>query len=303
MQKNVDIGVIKPNSVLVVAGPTASGKSALALELAMQYNGVIINADASQLYKDIPIISAAPDENDKAKVEHLLYGILEAGEKNSISDWIKHVVKAIKNVWQQGKLPIVTGGTGFYIESLINGVSPIPETKLEVKQRVAEMFKTHGGRAVFEYLQKIDEKGAKKVNPNDTTRVRRALEIFEDTGISIDEWFEKPMIKVLPEAEFTVVLLLKDLSELEDKCNRRFDIMMNDGALDEIKSLVGKGVAADMPVMKAIGVPELMSFLRDEISIDEAVKSAKLHTRQYAKRQLTWFRNRFKKLDCKQIIF
>lgn len=303
MQKNVDIGVIKPNSVLVVAGPTASGKSALALELAMQYNGVIINADASQLYKDIPIISAAPDENDKAKVEHLLYGILEADEKNSISDWIKLVVKAIKNVWQQGKLPIVTGGTGFYIESLINGVSPIPETKLEVKQRVAEMFKTHGGRAVFEYLQKIDEKGAKKVNPNDTTRVRRALEIFEDTGISIDEWFEKPMIKVLPEAEFTVVLLLKDLSELEDKCNRRFDIMMNDGALDEIKSLVGKGVAADMPVMKAIGVPELMSFLRDEISIDEAVKSAKLHTRQYAKRQLTWFRNRFKKLDCKQIIF
>ncbi|MBR1948741.1 MAG: tRNA (adenosine(37)-N6)-dimethylallyltransferase MiaA [Alphaproteobacteria bacterium] len=303
MQKNVDIGAIKPNSVLVVAGPTASGKSALALELAMQYNGVIINADASQLYKDIPIISAAPDENDKAKVEHLLYGILEAGEKNSISDWIKLVVKAIKNVWQQGKLPIVTGGTGFYIESLINGVSPIPETKLEVKQRVAEMFKTHGGRAVFEYLQKIDEKGAKKVNPNDTTRVRRALEIFEDTGISIDEWFEKPMIKVLPEAEFTVVLLLKDLSELEDKCNRRFDIMMNDGALDEIKSLVGKGVAADMPVMKAIGVPELMSFLRDEISIDEAVKSAKLHTRQYAKRQLTWFRNRFKKLDCKQIIF
>lgn len=303
MQKNVDIGAIKPNSVLVVAGPTASGKSALALELAMQYNGVIINADASQLYKDIPIISAAPDENDKAKVEHLLYGILEAGEKNSISDWIKLVVKAIKNVWQQGKLPIVTGGTGFYIESLINGVSPIPETKLEVKQRVAEMFKTHGGRAVFEYLQKIDAKGAKKVNPNDTTRVRRALEIFEDTGISIDEWFEKPMIKVLPEAEFTVVLLLKDLSELEDKCNRRFDIMMNDGALDEIKSLVGKGVAADMPVMKAIGVPELMSFLRDEISIDEAVKSAKLHTRQYAKRQLTWFRNRFKKLDCKQIIF
>ena len=303
MQKNVDIGAIKPNSVLVVAGPTASGKSALALELAMQYNGVIINADASQLYKDIPIISAAPDENDKAKVEHLLYGILEADEKNSISDWIKLVVKAIKNVWQQGKLPIVTGGTGFYIESLINGVSPIPETKLEVKQRVAEMLKTHGGRAVFEYLQKIDEKGAKKVNPNDTTRVRRALEIFEDTGISIDEWFEKPMIKVLPEAEFTVVLLLKDLSELEDKCNRRFDMMMNDGALDEIKSLVDKGVAADMPVMKAIGVPELMSFLRDEISIDEAVKSAKLHTRQYAKRQLTWFRNRFKKLDCKQIIF
>ena len=303
MQKNVDLGEIKPNSVVVVAGPTASGKSALALDLACRYNGVIINADASQVYKDIPIVSAAPDENDKAKVEHLLYGILDAGAKNSVSDWSKLAVEAIKDVWKKGKLPIVTGGTGFYIETLINGVSPIPETKLEVKQRVAEMFKTHGGRAVFEYLQKIDEKGAKKVNPNDTTRVRRALEIFLDTGISIDEWFQKPMISLLPEADFQVVVLLPKLSDLEEKCSKRFDIMMQNGALDEVKSLMNKNIAPEMPIMKAIGVPELISFIKGEKLLDEAINLAKLHTRQYAKRQLTWFRNRFKNVEFKQILF
>ena len=134
MQKNVDLGVIKANSVIVVAGPTASGKSGLAMDLALKYNGVVINADASQVYKDIPVISAAPDDCDKAKVEHLLYGFLEAGEKNSVSDWCKHAVEAIKNVWARGKTPIVVGGTGFYIESLVNGLSPIPETSASAKK-------------------------------------------------------------------------------------------------------------------------------------------------------------------------
>ena len=163
MQKNVDLGKIGSNTVLVVAGPTASGKSALAIDLALKYNGVIINADASQLYKDIPIVSAAPSENDKVKVEHLLYGILNADEKNSVSDWVKLAVEAIKKVWQKGKLPIVTGGTGFYIESLINGMSPIPETKQEVKDKVAKIFDESGVVGAYKYLQQIDAEGAKKV--------------------------------------------------------------------------------------------------------------------------------------------
>jgi tRNA dimethylallyltransferase len=261
MQKNVDLGVIKANSVVVVAGPTASGKSALAIELAEKYNGVIINADASQLYKDIPIISAAPGVEDKKKVEHLLYGILEADEKNSVTDWIKMAVNAIKEVWRQGKLPIVTGGTGFYIESLVKGTSPIPETKKEVKQKVARMFDDVGLDGVYEYLQKVDIKGAKMVNRNDTTRVRRALERFEDTGVSIDEWFKKPMIKPVPEANFTIVLRMKSLKELEDDCSKRFDEMIEQGALSEVENLMKKNIAATMPIMKAIGVPELVEYL------------------------------------------
>lgn len=303
MQKNVDLGEIKSNSVVVVAGPTASGKSALAIELACKYNGVVINADASQVYEDIPIISAAPDEKDRAKAEHLLYGILKADAKNSVSDWSKVAVETIKKVWSRGKLPIVTGGTAFYIESLVNGISPIPETKSEIKQKVAEMFEKLGNSGVYEYLQSIDDKGAKLVNPNDTTRVRRALEVFLDTGISIDEWFQKPMINLLPEADFTVVLMLKNLADLEKNCAKRFDVMMQNGALDEVKALMNKNIDPQMPVMKAIGIPELIKAIKGEMTIDEAVSSAKIHTRQYAKRQLTWFRNRFKKIKCKQIVF
>ena len=303
MQKNVELENIKSNSVVVVAGPTASGKSALALDLACRYNGVVINADASQVYKDIPIISAAPDENDKVKVEHLLYGVLEADEKNSVSDWSMMVVEAIKNVWKQGKLPIVTGGTGYYIENLVKGVSPIPETKAEIKQKVADIFDKRGVSGVYETLQNVDENGAKLVNPNDTTRVRRALEIFLDTGISIDEWFKKPLVKILPEVDFKVIVLLPKLSDLEEKCSLRFDIMMHNGALDEVKFLMDKNIAPEMPIMKAIGVPELISFIQGEIDLEKAVELAKLHTRQYAKRQLTWFRNRLKNIECKQIVF
>jgi tRNA dimethylallyltransferase len=303
MQKDVNLGEIKPNTVLVVAGPTASGKSALAIELALKYNGIIINADASQIYKDIPIVSAAPDENDKAKVEHLLYGVLEAEEKKSVSDWIKLVVEAIRCVWAKEKLPIVTGGTGFYIESLINGMSPIPETRQETKIKVARIFDAEGVEGAFEYLQKIDADGAKKVKPGDKTRVRRALEIFEDTGKSIAEWFEKPMIKPLPEAEFKAILLLPNLTDIEENCSKRFEAMMKKGALNEVAKLLEKKIADDMPVMKAIGVPELRGCIEGKVSEREAVNEAKLRTRQYAKRQLTWFRNRFRKIDCEQIVF
>ena len=303
MQKVVNLGEIKPNSVLVIAGPTASGKSGLAIDLALKYNGVIINADASQVYKDIPIISAAPDENDKAKVEHLLYGILEADEKKSVADWVKLAVEAIKNVWQQGKLPIVTGGTGFYIESLINGMSPIPETKSEIKDKVKKIFDEEGVAGAYEYLQKIDAEAARKVNQNDSIRVRRAIEIFEDSGKSIVAWFEEPMIKPLDEAEFKVVLLLPKLTDIEKKCSKRFDIMIENGALDEVRSLLSKNIADDMPVMKAIGVPELKDYIDGKKTKEEAIVLAKLRTRQYAKRQLTWFRNRFRKIDCEQIVF
>lgn len=296
MQENVELENIKSNSVVVVAGPTASGKSALALNLACRYKGVVINADASQIYKDIPIISAAPDEGDKLRVEHLLYGVLEANERNSVSDWSKRAVEIIKDVWKREKLPIVTGGTGFYIENLVRGVSPIPETKVEIKQKVIEMFNKSGLAGVYEILQREDPDGAKMVNSNDATRVRRALEIFYDTGISINEWFQKPMISLLPEADFQVVVLLPKLSDLEERCSKRFDIMIQNGALEEIRGLMSKNIAPEMPIMKAIGAPELMSFLKGEVDLEKAVELAKLHTRQYAKRQLTWFRNRLKNM-------
>ena len=283
---------INDKTVLVIGGPTASGKSGLALEYALEYNGVIINADAMQVYQNIPIITAAPTIQDKQKVPHKLYEIYPPDKKGNVADWLKEAVLSIKQTWDDKKLPIVVGGTGFYIESLIKGESPIPDTSAKIKQKVAAMLEQDGLEKTYKYLARIDAKGAEMVRPNDVSRTRRALEIVLDTGKSIAEWFKLPMIKALPEADFKFIKLLPNLSELEDKCSKRFDIMMEQGALEEVANLLKLNLSSTLPAMKAIGVPELGAYLRGECALDEAIALAKLHTRQYAKRQLTWFRNR-----------
>ena len=174
---------------------------------------------------------------------------------------------------------------------------------LPQKKTVAEIMEKSDVCKAYEYLQKLDAAGAQMVNKNDTTRVRRALEIFIDTGISIAEWFEKPMIKPLPEAKFKVVLLLPELSEIERNCSLRFDAMIDGGALQEVDRLLRKNLPDSSPIMKAIGVPELCDYIKGNLDKQQAVDLAKLHTRQYAERQLTWFRNRFKKIGCELIVF
>lgn len=283
---------ITEKTVVVIGGPTASGKSGLALEIAKKYNGVVINADAMQVYQSIPIITAVPSPEDKKQVLHLLYEIYPPSQRGNVADWLNKATMAIRDTWAEKKLPVVVGGTGFYIESLIKGVSPIPETNSEVKQQVADIISQKGAEGAYDYLQKIDASGAQMVKPQDTTRIRRALEIKLDTGQSISEWFQKPLVKTLPEADFAMIKLLPSLSELEEKCSRRFDIMMEQGALDEVKNLLDRHLSDDLPAMKAIGVPELGDYIRGKTDLNQAISLAKLHTRQYAKRQLTWFRNR-----------
>ena len=283
---------ITEKTVVVIGGPTASGKSGLALEVAKKYNGVVINADAMQVYQSIPIITAVPSPEDKKQVLHLLYEIYPPSQRGNVADWLNKATTAIRDTWAEKKLPVVVGGTGFYIESLIKGVSPIPETNSEVKQQVADIIGQKGAEGAYDYLQKIDASGAQMVKPQDTTRIRRALEIKLNTGQSINEWFQKHLVKTLPEADFAMIKLLPSLSELEEKCSRRFDIMMEQGALDEVKNLLDRHLSDDLPAMKAIGVPELGDYIRGKTDLNQAISLAKLHTRQYAKRQLTWFRNR-----------
>ena len=279
-------------TVLIIGGPTASGKSGLALDVALRHNGVVINADAMQVYKNIPIITAVPSDEDKAKVEHRLYEIYPPNIKGNVADWATKAVATIKEVWANKKLPIVVGGTGFYLETLVKGCSPIPDTAEKVKKQAADIIAQSGAVGGYSYLQEIDPEGAQMVKPNDITRIRRALEIKLDTGKSIAEWFNQPMVKLLPDADFQVVKLLPPLSELAKKCAERFDIMMEQGALAEVDNLLKLGLDENLPAMKAIGVPELGAYIKGKIDLDEAVALAKLHTRQYAKRQLTWFRNR-----------
>lgn len=282
----IDITDLKPNSVLIVAGPTASGKSALALDLAQKYNGEIVNADSMQIYAGTPIISAAPSAEEKALVPHHLYEIYPPATNGTVVDWLKLAVATIREIWARGRLPVVVGGTGMYIDNLINGTTPIPEPQPEVRCRVAAMSDVYG------WLVANDSAAADMLNPRDTTRVRRAAEIFLQTGKSIAEWYREPMVKHLPEAEFRVVKLIPEVKELDERCYLRFDKMMAAGALDEVRQLLALNLPGNLPAMKMLGVPELAAYLRGETNLETAVSLAKLHTRQYAKRQRTWFRHK-----------
>lgn len=280
--------------VIIIAGPTASGKSQLAIDLALKLNGVILNADSMQIYQGTPILSAVPSIEDKQTVEHRLYELFPNDFNNSVANWLELVVSEIKKVWQENKLPIVVGGTGLYLDNLINGTSPIPETSQKAHQQTMVLLSEIGVNALHKRLEEFDEITAQKLSPNDTTRVRRAYEVWLDTKIPLSVWHQKPMIKKLPEAEFFVIRILPTQKELDERCYHRFDIMMKRGALEEIKELSLQKLGKTSPSMKALGVPELMSYIEGKTSLEEAVSLAKLHTRQYAKRQLTWFKSKLK---------
>lgn len=278
--------------VVVIAGPTASGKSGLALDLAEVFNGVVINADSMQVYQDTPVISAVPSAADKARVPHKLYEIYPADVTGSVVDWLSRAVAEIRAAWQDGKLPIVVGGTGLYLDNLINGTTPIPETSDDVKQKVKGMLAAEGVQKLHERLAEHDAATADKLSPNDTTRVRRAYEVWLETGIPLSVWHQKPMLKKIPEAQFVVIKIIPERRELDERCYRRWDAMMAAGALNEAVALGERGLDENLPAMKALGVPELIDFAKGRCSLDEASALAKLHTRQYAKRQVTWFKNK-----------
>ena len=282
---------MKNNGVIVIGGPTASGKSGLAIDLAAALDGEIINADSMQVYKDIPILSAVPDENERKNIPHWLFEIYESDFRGNVVDWLDLCVAKIKDIRQKGKVPVVVGGTGMYLQNLISGTTPIPPTDEKIRENLKREFAVNSLSFMYKKLQNVDKVTAEKLSPNDKTRIMRALEVFESSGVKISDWYEKPMIKMLPEADFFFIKILPNISELENNCRVRFDKMVKIGALDEVKNLLSKNIDADSPAMKALGVPELMDYLKGKISIAEAVELAKLHTRQYAKRQLTWFRN------------
>ena len=278
--------------VIVIAGPTASGKSQLAIDLARAFDGAVVNADSMQVYKNTPIISACPSAEDKKIVPHLLYEMWDASFNGSVVDWMNEVVPCIQKLWQNNKVPVVVGGTGMYLDNLINGVTPIPETKDDIKNKVAQMLAKDGVQKCHEILASVDVETAERLSPNDTTRVRRALEVFYDTGKPLSYWHSLPMKKLLPNASFYVISILPDKTELDRRCFLRFDKMVEFGAIEEAQRLEKLHLSSKLPAMRALGVPELLRYVRGEISLSESIESAKLHTRQYAKRQRTWFKNK-----------
>lgn len=281
------------NPVLVIAGPTASGKSALAAQAAHDLNGVVLNCDSMQIYKDIPIIAAAPTEEEKMLAEHRLFEIYDCDKRGNVVDWLNLCAAEIRKLWAEKRLPVVVGGTGFYVEALLNGVTPIPETPIEVREQLQARINQEGLENLYKELQQKDAEIAAKLNPNDKTRIVRALEVIAATGQKLSEWYKKPLIQKLPEAHFITVKIMPSLDVIAIRCCLRLDKMVDElGVLAEIEKLLNKGVDENMPAMKALGVPELSLFIKGQMLLTEALDLAKLHTRQYAKRQRTWLKNK-----------
>ena len=283
-----------PQNIIVIGGPTASGKSSMALDLAQEFNGVIINADASQVYQGLSIISAAPSLTDKTKAEHCLYEYLDPSINGNVFSWLNDATRIIRDVWNKNQTPIVVGGSGLYIENLVKGTTPIPEVKPEIRKAVTEFVEKNGIQILYDKLLAEDPATAFMLHTNDSTRVRRAYEIFLSSGKSIAYWYKQPMIQKLPEADYFIISLLPSKSSLNERCDLRFEQMISNGAVDEVKTLASRNLSPDLPAMRAKGVPELISYLSNVISLQEAIELSQLHTRQYAKRQITWFRNKLK---------
>lgn len=275
--------------VLIVCGPTASGKSALALDIARAFDGIVINADSMQVYRELRILTARPDDEDLARAPHRLYGIASVTEVFSAGRWREIAVAEIRAAHGAGKLPIICGGTGFYIRALAEGLSEMPDIPANIRSTTRQRVKTIGNEAAYRELAKRDPKTATQLNLGDTQRVMRALEVLETTGRSLADW--QAEAKTAPDSDwrFHTLLIEPDRSELNRAIEDRFQQMIGQGALREVAGL--DGIDGDLPALKAVGVPDLRLHLADQMSLDEAVNRAQTATRRFAKRQTTWFKN------------
>ncbi|HEX5780030.1 MAG TPA: tRNA (adenosine(37)-N6)-dimethylallyltransferase MiaA [Xanthobacteraceae bacterium] len=279
---------------LLIAGPTASGKSALALSLAERLGGTVVNADSMQVYRDLRIITARPTGDEEARVPHLLYGHVDASENFSTGRWVTDAVRTLKEVEANGRLPIFVGGTGLYFRALTQGLSDIPPVPAEVRARVRGEAEGVATPDLHRRLSVADTTTARRLKPNDRQRVLRALEVFAATARSLTEWQKKPGVPMLRPKETLAVFLSVDRDALRARIDARFDAMLGSGALDEVRALAARKLDPALPAMKAHGVPWLMRHLRGEISLEEAAEGGKADTRRYAKRQETWFRHQLK---------
>jgi len=275
--------------VLIVCGPTASGKSALALDVARAFDGVIINADSMQVYCELRILTARPDDAELALAPHRLYGIASVTEVFSAGRWRELAVAEIRAAHGVGKLPIICGGTGFYIKALTEGLSEMPDIPDDIRSATRQHIKSIGNEAAYRDLVERDPKTAAQLNPGDTQRVMRALEVLKATGRSLADW--QAETKAAPDSDwrFHTILIEPNRAQLYRAIDNRFQQMIDQGALDEVAGL--DGIDGDLPALKAVGVPDLRLHLADQMSLDEAVTRAQTATRRFAKRQTTWFKN------------
>lgn len=279
------------NKVIAIIGPTASGKSYLALKLAKQLNGEIINFDSMQVYKGLDVITACPSPDEKAIVPHHLYQFQEADIPLNTAAWATLATGVITDCFKRNKQPILAGGTGFYLKTLIEGISPIPDTNPEIVAQLMEEAINEGTPALHKRLAKIDPPIARMLKPQDTQRIIRALSVFADTQTPLSVWQRIKPTPYLPNITWAIIGLLPERGALYARCDQRFDQLMRQGALAETQTLKNKNLPTTLPAMRSVGVKQLMAYLNDEWDLETATEKAKIATRNYAKRQSTWVRN------------
>jgi len=265
------------------------------MDLARKTNGVIINADSIQLYDALPILTAQPTAEDKAEIPHLLYGTRNPNDPCSAGNWREEVIPIIEDVLKNGQTPIICGGTGLYIKSLIKGLSPMPDIPQDIRDQANETQKKLGNPAFHAELEKIDPIMAARFHPGHTARLIRAFEVITTTGKSLAEWQKLPLEAPPEHWDFKLEKIIPERAILYERCNKRFEIMLEKGALDEVTKFAAKIKKGEInkgtPITKALGFKDLRAYLNGEISKDEAIIAAQTATRHYAKRQTTWFRN------------
>ena len=281
----------KQSKIILISGPTASGKSNFAVKIAKKIEGEIINADSMQVYKKLKILTARPNKQEQKNIKHHLYGFVDLNEKFSTGQWLELTIKKIKNIQKKKKIAILVGGTGLYFQSLINGLVKIPEIPLKFRNKVRLMSKREGQKKFYKKLLKLDPKVKNRFDPNDTQRSIRAYEIKSYTDISMYDWLVRTESQ-FKNSDFLKLYIETKREKLIERINLRTLNMINGGAINEVKKFLKLKIRKDQSVNKVIGIAELTQYLNHEVTLEEAKELISIKTRQYAKRQATWARTR-----------
>jgi tRNA dimethylallyltransferase len=293
MQANSQTG----DKAVLIAGPTASGKSALALELAQAAGGLVVNADSMQVYRDLRIITARPAPDDEARAPHRLYGHVDAAVNFSAGHWVTDAAAVLAEARAQRRPAIFVGGSGLYFKALTRGLSALPPIPPAVRDSVRARLERDGIEALHAELARVDGASAGRLKPRDRARIARALEVVEATGRSLTDWHRDGLPPLLPPGQVRALFLAPEREALYTGIDARFDAMLAAGALDEVAALAARQLDPLLPAMKAHGVPALIRHLRGEITLDAAAASGRADTRHYAKRQFTWFRHQLPEFE------
>ena len=277
------------NTVYVIAGPTATGKSDLSISLAKKLNGVVINSDSMQVYKNLEILTARPSSNDMKNIDHHLFGFVDGNERYNVERWCNDATQVIKKTTANNLTPILVGGTGLYINTLINGLIDLPSIPESFKIESEKILQKFGKDFLMNQIKNIDPDSLKDINLNDTVRLRRIWEVFETTGKKFSEWKRNKNKKFITNYKFKILLFLPNREKNYQNVNSRFIKMMKGGAVEEVKKLLELNLHKSLPVMRAHGVPEIKKYLANESSLDECISKGQQVTRNYVKRQHTWW--------------